>query len=259
MDSEFANDIPSEGNVLENAFERLESKEDKTASDSQPEKNETAKPSQEGENTPDAKPEPFHKHPRWVKTQQELKETREEIARLKSEREQSVKAVLPDWYKAKFGETEDSIKNYSEIVKKGGELEWIKQQVKDEFQQERQAEEAQKQQADEYVNTQLAEMSEEGLKFERNKLLNFMVEFQKKYGAGSLLDTEGNYDFRKGLDLMNDMQPEEVGNDVHKQAAAQAGRSKAASQRDSSIPTLSRHTLRRGNWRDAETGQFISK
>jgi len=110
------------------------------------------------------------------------------------------------------------------------------------------------QQGEEYVNTQISEMTDEGLKFDRNTLLKFMVDFQKDYGAGALLDSEGNYDFRKSLTLMEKMQPKEPDPSVavKKQLASQGSRGKAATQRAPGVPVLSRNALRRGNWRDAE-------
>jgi hypothetical protein len=252
-------DAKSEGAPLEiNAtFDRLDAKGDKSSESQTGMK--TDKPSQGGGNTPEAKTEPFHKHPRWIQTQKELKETREKIAKLESERTQNQPAALPDWWKKQYGDTPESKQRYEAVVQKDGELDWIKSQVLESIKSEQQAQSSQKKTGEEYVNTQIQEMTDEGLKFERNALLKFMVDFQKEYGAGGLLDDEGNYDFRKSLTLMNRMQPQESKEDstVRKQLAS-VGRGKANSARSSNIPVVSRNALRRGNWRDAETGQFKS-
>ena len=100
--------------------------------------------------------------------------------------------------------------------------------VLDEIDKRTQSESQQAQDAEEYVDTQLAEMADEGMKFDRNKLLKFMVDFQGEYGPGSLLDTEGKFDFRKSLKLMEQLQPEPAEDKtVQKQLASQAGRAKA--------------------------------
>ena len=252
-------DAKSEGAPLEinAALDRYSAKEDKTASESQPEKKETDKPSQKGENTP-VEQTPFHKHPRWIQTQRELKELREETARLKAERTQSQPVTVPDWWKKQYGDTTESKQRYASVVQKDGELDWIKSQILESIKSEQQAETSQTQAGEEYVNTQIQEMADEGLKFDKNVLLKFMVDFQKDYGAGGLLDAEGNYDFRKSLTLMNRMQPEVKEPDVRKQLAS-VGRGKANSAQSSGIPVVSRNALRRGTWRDADSGQFTRK
>lgn len=260
MENVFA-DVPSEGSTLDidKAFERLETKGDATSSESQPELKETVKPSQEGENTPDVKPEPFHKHPRWQATQKELKEMREEVARLKAEGAQNKPTELPAWWKAQYGETEESKARYQAVVQKDGELDWLKGQIKEELQKETQAETQSIKQGEEYVDTQIQEMTDEGLKFERNVLLKFMVDFQEEFGAGALLDKEGNYDFRKSLALMERVAPkvEDTSTDTKKQLATLGSRGKAP-QRQTNVPVLTRASLRgKGGWRDADTGQFV--
>ena len=244
--SEIFADVPSEGAGLEidQALDRLSTKEDKTASESQPEKKEVAK----------EEVIPFHKHPRWQKTQAELKETREKLAKLEQERTQNQPTELPGWWKKQYGETEESKARYQAVTQKDGELEWIKSQILSELDNRVQTEQTQIKQGEEYVNTQLEEMSSEGLKFDRNGLLKFMVDFQAQFGAGALLDSEGNYDFRKSLTLMERMQPKDVDNSttIKKQLASQGSRGKAAPTNSKGVPVISRNALRRGNWRDVE-------
>lgn len=249
-------DVPSEGATLDidKAFERLEAKGDKTSSESQSENKETDKPSQKGDNT-SAQPTPFHKHPRWIQTQRELKELREETARLKTQGTNQP-SEAPAWWKKQYGDTPEAKARYESVIQKDGELDWIKGQVLESIKSEQQAEQGQVKAGEEYVNTQLAELSDEGLKFEKNALLKFMVDFQTEYGAGALLDAEGNYDFRKSLALMEKMKPATEEPNVSKQVALRGGRGKPNNQSASKIPVLSRNALRRGNWRDADTGQF---
>jgi hypothetical protein len=250
----FAN-VPSDGAKLEidQAFERLGAKEDPTASESQPEKKETEKPAQEGDNTPEEKL-PFHKHPRWIKHQQELIETREKLAKLESERAKTGEVVLPDWWKTQYGDTDESKQRYAAVVQKDGELDWIKQQVKEELRAEKEAESAHVKEGEEYVDTQVQEMTDEGLKFDRNELLKFMVDFQKEFGSGALIDTAGNYDFRKSLTLMNKMNPPApAAANVQKVVAAIGARGKAAPPQANTVPVIPRNVLRRGSWRDIKS------
>jgi|SRR5579863_4824703 len=249
----------SEGAPLEinAALDRFSARDDKTSSESQTGTKETDKPSQRGDNTP-AEKTPFHKHPRWIQTQRELKELREETARLKS-LGGNQPAEAPGWWKKQYGDTPESNARYQAVIQKDGELDWIKQQIKEDLRAETQAEQRTIQDGQEYVDTQLQEMTDEGIKFERNKLLKFMVDYQNEFGGKALLDDEGNYDFRKSLRLMNRMQPEEETPNVAKQVAAAGGRGKGNTARSTGIPIVNRNVLRRGNWRDADTGQFTSR
>lgn len=261
MDPEnvFAN-VPGEGQSLDidKAMDRLDAKETQTPSESQTENKEAQQASQPADNTVAEKPEPFHKHPRWIKTQQDLKETREKLEKLETERAQGQPVSLPDWWKSQYGDTDESKERYEAVLK--GELPWLKDQILQEIRNDQQQEQQQTQAGEEYVETQLAEMSDEGLAFERNRLLKFMVDFQEEYGSGALVDPEGNYDFRKSLRLMNQLQPAQTEDKtVQKQVAAQSGRAKATAASSTGIPVVNTQRLRRGGWRDADTGQFTSK
>lgn len=260
MEDELFADVKGEGNNLDidKAFDRLDTKETQTPSESQPENKEAQQASQPADNTVAEKPEPFHKHPRWIKTQQDLKETREKLEKLETERSQGQPITLPEWWKSQNGDTEESRERYEAVLK--GELPWLKDQILQEIRNEQQQEQQQTQAGEEYVETQLAEMNDEGLAFERNRLLKFMVDFQDEYGSGSLLDAQGNYDFRKSLKLMNQLQPADVQDKtLQKQVAAQSGRAKATASSSNGIPVVNTQRLRRGGWRDQDTGQFTSR
>lgn len=255
-------DIQSEGQALEidKSFDRLveKNKGDTTSSESQPEKKETVKsPTQEGEhkdNTSDEKI-PFHKHPRWIKTQETLKSYEAKLAeydKKMKEFESSKQTELPEWWKKQYGDDANSQKSYQnyEVATKA-ERDRIKQEVQAGIREEMEKEQSDTQGGEEYVETQIAEMTDEGLKFDRNVLLKFMVDFQKEYGSGSLLDEDGNYDFRKSLALMNKMQPEQSDSSVEtkKRIAADTMRSKGKTLSGKDVPVISRRALR-GGWRD---------
>lgn len=252
--SEVFADVPSEGATLDidKAFERLEAKGETSSPESQPEKKETEKPSQGGKNTQAQENIPFHKHPRWQKMQTEFQKTKEELERIKAEKGENKPITVPDWWKKQYGDTPESKTRYEAVVQKDGELDWIKQQIKEDLKAETQAEQQTVKAGEEYVNTQLQELTDEGLKFEKNALLKFMVDFQNEFGPGALLDSAGNYDFRKSLTLKEKMQPDVETPNIKKQVASMGGRGRAAAPQSSSIPVLSRNALRRGNWRDAD-------
>jgi hypothetical protein len=96
-------------------------------------------------------------------------------------------------------------------------------------------------------------MKEEGLQFETNELMKFIVDFQTKYGAGSLLDANDNYDLRKALDLMHQLQPkvEDKNIEIKKKVAGNLIKTKV-NAKESTIPTVTRRSLRNGSWRDAQ-------
>lgn len=255
-DEQFA-DVKVEGQVLDidKALGNVDTKVTQS-SESQPEKKTESASRKAEDNTSSEEKTPFHKHPRWIKTQQDLKEMRDKVAQFESTRTQNT-PELPAWWKNQYGDTKESLERYQAVTQKDGELDWLKNQIFFEMEQRTQADTTQMQEANEYVDTQIAEMQDEGMKFDRNALLKFMVDFQNEFGAGSLLDQEGNYDFRKALSMKNRMQPDEVGDaGVKKQLASQASRSKASGGSASKIPVVTSRSLRKGGWRDADTGRF---
>ena len=262
--------VPNEGDQLDidKSFERLEKdKGDKTPAESSPENKDTVKePSQKGEqkvvdktktDNTSAEQLPFHKHPRWIKTQETLKEYEKRVAdydkRIAELEKGNATVTMPDWWKTRYGDTPESKKSYGDyVVATKAEREKVKEEVIKDIENRSTVETKRQQEADEYVNTSLAEMKDEGLTFERNELLKFMVDFQKEYGSGSLLDTDGNYDFRKSLGLMQKMQPKapDTSKETQKRIGSDIMRSKVRTPSNSSVPTISRKALR-GSWRDS--------
>ena len=54
---------------------------------------------------------------------------------------------------------------------------------------------------DVYADNALAQLHSEGKSFDDQSLLQFMINYQNKYGSANLLDSEGNYDFEKAYAL----------------------------------------------------------
>lgn len=257
MSDELFAEVKGEGATLDidKSFERLATKGEES-SESQPEKN-TASASQKAEESTTAEDKtPFHKHPRWIKTQETLNEYKTRIADFEkkfADLEKNTKQVeLPEWWKKQYGETEESKTQYSQYeTATQAERDRLKADIKADLQNETKQDESQIADANKFVDEQMQEMADEGLKFDRNSLLKFMVDFQKEYGDGSLM-TDGNYDFRKALALKERMEPEATDNtDTKKQLAANAGRSKVQAGSASKIPVISTRSLRKGGWREA--------
>ena len=237
-------EVKGEGATLDidKAFERLETKGEE--------------PSESSAEKPEEKaPDSSKDSGKWAEMRKAVKRAEEAAAKATADaeaiRKGSEPVTVPNWFGRFEKETDEArLERFKAIVAKDGELDWIKQNVLSELEQRQQAETQTATAGEQYVDSQLEEMTDEGLKFERNELLKFMVDFQKEFGAGSLLDAEGNYDFRKSLALMERLQPEEEEENVNKSLAAQASKSKVNSPSTSKIPVVSRRTLRRG-WRDA--------
>lgn len=210
-----------EKNLTEAEVEKPEvgKEQTETAPDSSTEqKTETTTPPQEGEqktdNTPDEENLPFHKHPRWKQMYEEnkgLKQTVEELMAFKQQVEPLAKAMqpqqetpIPEWFKSTYGDNPLIWKQYQTYDKSARE------EIKKELLSEIKAEETQKTQEtqkwNKWVEESLVGMEDEGLKFNRNELQKFMVDWQKDYGALPL-DKDGNIDFRKSLELMNKVNP----------------------------------------------------
>lgn len=243
-------EVKGEGVTLDidKAFERLETKgEEPSESRTEKEGEVTG-----GNNTQEEAPK---ESARWAQMRREIKEAKETAAKAVAEAEalkNSSKTIEPpEWWKKQYGDTPESKERYGLVTQKDGELDWIKQSILEKLDQRSQQEQSQTVEGEQYVDSQLAEMSEEGLKFERNSLLKFMVDFQEEFGAGSLLDKEGNYDFRKSLKLMEKFGAEEQDTsvDTKKQLASQANRSKSSTPNPSKVPVITRRDLKKG-WRE---------
>jgi hypothetical protein len=244
MSDDLFAEVKGEGATLDidKAFERLETKGEEP-SEASTEKSE--------EKTPDSSKDSG----KWAEMRKAVKRAEEAAAKATADaeaiRKGSEPVTVPNWFGRFEKETDEArLERFKAIVAKDGELDWIKQNVLSELEQRQQAETQTATAGEQYVDSQLEEMTDEGLKFERNELLKFMVDFQTEFGAGSLLDKEGNYDFRKSLALMGRFQPEEPEEKVNKTLASQASKSKVNSPSTSKIPVVSRRDLRRG-WRDA--------
>lgn len=200
-----------------------------------------AEPSQGGDNTPDANV-PFHKHPRWVKTQEELAELRkyrsETDTRLKTYEEvmskfnqptQSQGVQIPEWFPKSGNQKVDEQKyqeylNYENGVKAQIKQELIEEQTKD----ARQKADEEKKWSD-WVNNGLDNLEDKYGKIDRNRIQKVALDYLPT-------DMEGNIDFEKAYQLDKQLNAQqtavaEVKSDARKRLADTAGASANRAER----------------------------
>ena len=211
--------------------------------------------------TPDDKQPTDKERWRWMQMRKANRELKEQTAKALAEIE-SIKAskqeqpkteTLPQWWVNSYGDTAESQKAYQTYQDNTkAEKDRIKAEVLEEIRNEQQSEVKGSEEAQTYIDTELSDMKEDGLQFETNELMKFIVDFQKEYGAGSLLDGQGNYDLRKALTLMNRFNPPKPDNstEIKKKLAGNLLKTKVNAT-ESKIPVVNRSALRKGGWREA--------
>lgn len=200
MENFFA-DVQKDGTQLEDL---LTNNETETHSESQPEqtKDEEKAEPQEGDNTPQETP--FHKHPRWIERENELKELREakeqqarELAELKSFKEEistkvNPSGTIPDWFRELYGDNATAYQKYSEHEQKmEAERE---RRVVARLEQDRQRAASETARWNKWVEDNINSLQSEGKEFDRNELIKTMLDFRP-------MDEQGNFDFKKGYEI----------------------------------------------------------
>lgn len=147
---------------------------------------------------------PFHKHPRWIERENELKELREtneatarELEELRKMQEEAASKIhtstdIPDWFVELYGENEAAWQKYSEHSKV--EREALKRELLAEQENAKRAEVEEAKKWEKWVDDEIAALKEEGNEFDTNKLSKIMLDY-------SPTDTDGNLDFKKGLEI----------------------------------------------------------
>jgi len=171
---------------------------------------------------PEGEPEdslPFHKHPRWVERENELKTLKErdearerEVAELRTMKEEKQEtSEVPDWFRELYGENEFAWKKYQEHENQ--RTDQIKRSViEDQQRVQREAAEAVTR-SNQWIDNELIKLEAEGKTFDRNKLLNVMNEFRPT-------DAAGNFDFQKAHRIYEAMEVKEK-DPAHSQARKQ--------------------------------------
>lgn len=191
-------DVKIEG---ENPFDGLG---EDTPAESLPAKESGEVKPDQGKNTDEDLTTPFHKHPRWIERENELrilKEKNEQYERdledLKQFREQTSQKLsptdtkIPDWFVTLYGNNPEAWEKYSEHTK--AEREEIKREVIEAQQQ--QIIEAQEQEKywDNWVENEMSKLEAKGYKFDREELAQVMFKTKPT-------DAEGNFDFEAGYE-----------------------------------------------------------
>lgn len=199
--NEFMAEVKQEGTDPFAALEKETPSE--SPAENTPEEKEEETPAEEtpAEPAPEAEEEeqiPFHKHPRWIERENELKEERQAREELEAEIA-SIKARIdapatgdsdiPDWFKELYGENQTAWTKYRQH-EEARTLEIEKNII---ARQEAAREQAAKEEKrwEGWVEEQMDALKEEGLTFDRNELAKIMLDY-------SPTDENNNLDFRKG-------------------------------------------------------------
>lgn len=195
----------------------LEEMENQTPAESQTETNEpeNPEPPQEGTNTPDEKKLDFHEHPRFKELIADknaalakataLEARIDELSKFKTEVEtwkQSTQSEssVPQWFQSLYGDSPDAWKAYQTH-----DLE-VRQQIKSEVLQELASKEtqakAEEQAANKWLDDSITELQNQGLKFERNKLLKIALDY-------SPTDEQGNLSMKKAFSIYEKLEAAE--------------------------------------------------
>lgn len=197
MSEDFLSDIKKEGS---DPFEMMEkdTPEESTTS-KEPEADKPA----EGVNTQDDNV-PFHKHPRWIERENELKELRErdeatakELAELKTLTAETSKrleptSAIPEWFIELYGANEVAWRKYSEHDR--AQRDEMKREVLAEQEATRQQQTQEAAHWNKWVDTEIDKLKEEGHTFDRNKLIKTMLDYRPT-------DEQGNFDFKRGIEI----------------------------------------------------------
>lgn len=176
-----------------------------TPSDSPSEKKTEADKPEEGTNTPHEDTVPFHKHPRWIERESELKTLREteeahakEIAELRAIAETTQKKLeptstqIPDWFRELYGDNALAYQKYAEHEQvKEADIE--RRVLEKQSLAQQQAQEETKR-WNKWVDDEIGKLEADGHTFDRNKLIKTMLEYKPT-------DENNNFDFKAGMKI----------------------------------------------------------
>lgn len=178
--------------------------EEKTSTESLTVKEQEEKKPDQGKSTDNIDNTPFHKHPRWIERENELKSLRErdearekEIAELRqkqqeiSEKNFGKDVKIPEWFSILYGDNAEAWSKYSEYDNQR------KEEMQREFleKQQKAQTEAQEQEKywDNWVESELAKLEDKGYVFDRKDLIQIMHKTRPT-------DMNGNLDFEAGYE-----------------------------------------------------------
>lgn len=216
--------------------EKSEEKSEKSKDDSEDD-------SKKESNTDDEKNVPFHKHPRWKELQKELKAKEKEIEELKSFKgevnekfsKMETKEKVPKWFSELYGENQEAWEAYSEH--NATERKKMKQEILDEINQEKSKENERVSKWNNWVSDEIQKLKDEGLKFDKNKLMKIAVDYKPT-------DEEGNIDFKKAYEILQ-FTEKKTDNASKKKIADDTINNKPESKKED---FQTAHTLRNMGW-----------
>lgn len=191
---------------------------------------------------------PFHKHPRWIERENELRILRErdeerareleEIRSLTSKSQESTN--VPEWFKTLYGDNEVAWQQYSEHERE--RTEEIERRVLERQEREKIEKAQEAERWDKWVDAQLDTLEAEGHQFDRNKLMKTMLEFKPT-------DENNNFDFRAGLKIYQALERPEP--NVKSEARKQLADTATASSNKGEAPRktyMTQADLRNKSW-----------
>jgi hypothetical protein len=205
-------DIPSEGGKVDFTTDAPEKKDEESDSPTDTKTEETDKPSQGGDNSPDDANLPFHKHPRWKQMyekaskveglESQLSEMKSTLEKLQSGKiDANSQEAVPEWFVELYGENPKAYKIMKEKMLGG-----LKNEIFAELDKRREAESSATAESEKYVKSALSAMKDDGIEFEENELMKFIVNLKDKYGMYPV-DDQNRIDFRKAYQMMTELTP----------------------------------------------------
>lgn len=210
-----------------------------------------------GENTPDDNV-PFHKHPRWIERENELKSLKEkeeenqrviaELNSFKEEAQQKLQTIapkdanIPDWFVELYGDNATAWQKYEEHERKR-ELE-IETNLLNRQEQARKQSQQEAEKWNGWVESEIAKLKDEGKEFDRNELIKTMLDYRPT-------DDKNNFDFKKGYAIYEALKGRSSAEDgarsqARKQIADTTVRSSPASKKSKDYMTTGE--LRKVSW-----------
>lgn len=151
------------------------------------------------ESTPEEENIPFHKHPRWIEREDELKELRERDAQREEEFAQLRESIersrdpesndIPEHFVELYGDNPLAYQKWKEYEDQRKEE--MKQEVIASIRREEEEAVQENQKWNDWVGQNLQTLSDSGKQFDKNELVKTMLEFKPT-------DSEGNLDFEAG-------------------------------------------------------------
>lgn len=233
-------------------------KEAEIPSESQPENEPEADKPEEGDNTPNEDNIPFHKHPRWIERENELRTLREEkeqmarsLDELNSFKEEVSEKLsktdaqdsdIPEWFSELYGENQVAWNKYQQHEQaKEAELEerFINRQI-----QEQQKAQEETNHWNKWVEDGINGLVAKGHKFDRNELIKTMLDYRPT-------DENNNLDFDAGYRILeatkaNKDVPDSAKSTARKQLADTTTKSTGGEKKQKEFMTMGE--LRNKSW-----------